>query len=204
MTLQASIPNPFSDVPLWRLRVQISTDEHSQGESLRLRAHLQTQLVMPSTHEALAAPAQESAADAGGRALMPRTRRAARGLVQRGLQSPIAQKVTPYLERRFESWIDVQASTRPLDRGAMDLLPEPVRAMGFGQASPVRVRGEPQIETWSGRSGGERPGSAQLTVLQYNEAAKPAAKRRSKRPPLHLAASVATFYEDQLPRGRGR
>jgi hypothetical protein len=124
--------------------------------------------------------------------------------VQRGLQLPVAQKLTPYLERRFESWVDLQASTRPLDRGARDLLPEPVRAMGFGQASPLRVQGLPQVETWTGRCDGERPGMAQLTVMQFNEPAQPASSRRSRRRPLHLAASVASFYEDRPSRGRPR
>jgi hypothetical protein len=135
---------------------------------------------------------------------MPRTRRAARGLVQRGLRSPIARAVTPYLERRFESWIDLQASTSPLDQGSTALLPEAMRALGLGRSPRMRPAGEPQIETWAGHCEGERPGFAQMTVMQFSEPDQPVAKRRANRQPLHLAASVATFYEDQTAQKRRR
>jgi hypothetical protein len=198
LMLNASIPNPFGGKPLAQLSVHLTSEQHAEGESFRLRAHVQTQLVMPPPgREALAGPANGD--DGGtGRALLPRSARAARDLVQRGLQSQLAGAVTPFLERRFETWLDLRASTRPLDQGARALVPERVQELGLGHTPLLRTDTEPHVESWAGRCEGERPGVAQVTLLQFNEGAPRGGKRKRKpRRPIHVAASVATFYEDE-------
>jgi hypothetical protein len=197
MTLQASLPNPFGDTPLCSISLQLTTEDHAEGETFRLRAHVQTQLVVPPAQRA-ALPGPREAPPDDRRALLPRGRRAARSLMQRGLQTSIAQRVTPYLERRFETWVDLQASTRPLDQGAQALVPEHLQSLGLGRVPVLRTRGEPQVENWMGRCEGERPGVAQVTLLQFNEAPEAGmSPRKKRRKPVHVAASVATFYEDK-------
>lgn len=197
LSLQARIPNPFGGEPLAQLRVHLSTEDQAHGETLRLRAHLKTQLGLPTeARRALAAP--DAVPVAGGRALAPRVQRAAQGLVRRGLSTAVARRITPYLERRFESWVDIQAATAPLDQGAQALVPDSVHKLGLSGAPVLRLGDEGQVETWIGRCTGEQPGVAQVTLLQFSERRS---NGRELRKPLHMAASVATFYED--PRKRG-
>jgi hypothetical protein len=199
ISLQARIPNPFGGEPLAQLRVHVSTERQAHGETLRLRAHLKTQLEVPAQPKpALAAP---EASRSASRALAPRAQRAAQSLVRRGLETGLARRLTPYLERRFESWVDIQAATTPLDQGAQALVPDSMQVLGLGRSPVMRLGDEGQVETWVGRCTGEHPGMAQVTLLQFSEPR--ATKRKSRdRKPLHLAASVATFYED--PRKRAR
>lgn len=199
LTLQASIPNPFGGEPFAQLRVHVSTERQAHGETLRLRAHLKTQLEMPADARlALAGPDHSRSPQ---RALAPRAQRAAQGLVRRGLQTGLAKRLTPYLERRFESWVDIQAATAPLDQGAQALVPDSMQVLGLGRAPVLRLGDEGQVESWVGRCTGERPGMAQVTLLQFSEARK----TRTRKPksafdktgkPLHVVASVASFYED--------
>lgn len=202
LSLQASIPNPFGGEPLAQLRVHLSTERQAQGETLRLRAHLKTQFDLPTQPQlALAGP---SFSTNSGRALAPRAQRAAQSLVRRGLETGLAKRLTPYLERRFESWVDIQAATAPLDQGAQALVPDSMQVLGLGRSPVIRLGDEGQVESWVGRCTGEHPGMAQVTLLQFSEARAPKHKRESNttRKPLHVAASVATFYED--PRKRAR
>jgi hypothetical protein len=197
LSLQASIPNPFGGEPLAQLRLRVTTERQAHGETMRFRAHLKTQLELP--------PAQRpalpgSTADVPpSRALAPRAQRAAQSLLRRGLRTGMARRLTPYLERRFESWVDFQAATAPLDRGAQALVPDSMQLLGLGRAPVLRLGDEGQVETWVGRCTGERSGRAQVTLMQFSETQQERRKpRRGK--PLHVAASVATFYED--PRKR--
>ncbi len=200
LSLQASIPNPFGGEPLAQLRMHLSGERHAHGDSLRLRAHLKTQFDMPETQRpALAAPAL---AQSPVRSLAPRAQRAAQSLVRRGLETGLAKRLTPYLERRFESWVDIQASTTPLDQGAQALMPDSMQSLGLGRTPSMRLGEDGQVETWVGRCTGEHSGMAQVTLLQFSEPKTAAVNlgARKKRKPLNVAASVASFYED--PRKR--
>ncbi len=197
LTLQASIPNPFGGEPLAQLRVRITSERQAHGDTLRLCAHLKGRLELPAgQRQALPAP---DAADSAQRALVPRAQRAAAGLLRRGLETGLARRLTPYLERRFESWVDLQAATAPLDLGAQALVPDSVQMLGLGCAPALRLGDESRVETWVGRCTGDHAGVAQVTLVQLSEPAGPA-RRTGARKPLHVAASVATFYED--PRRR--
>ena len=201
LNLQASIPNPFGGEPLAQLRVRLTTERQAHGETLRLRAHVKTRLDLPE-HARLALPGTVPKTSAS-RELAPRAQRAAQSLLRRSLQTGVVRRLTPYLERRFESWVDIQAATAPLDQGAQALVPDSMQLLGLGRTPAFRLGDEGQIETWIGRCIGEHPGSAQVTLMQFNEArTSPSGPRRKRqdRKPLHVAASVATFYED--PRKR--
>jgi hypothetical protein len=194
LSLQASIPNPFGGEPLAQLRVHVSTERQAHGETLRLRAHLKTQLELPApARPALPGALPKASTD---RALAPRAQRAAQTLLRRGLQSGIAKRLTPYLERRFESWVDIQAATAPLDQGAQALVPDSMQLLGLGRAPVLRLGDEGQIETWVGRCTGEHSGMAQVTLMQFSEAPQGMPRKRRAGKPLHVAASVATFYQD--------
>jgi hypothetical protein len=202
LSLSASIPNPFGGEPLAQLRMHLSSERQAHGESLRLRAHLKTQFEMPETHRpALAAPGTSVASS---RSLAPRAQRAAQTLVRRGLETGLAKRLTPYLERRFESWVDIQASTTPLDQGAQALVPDSMQVLGLGRAPTMRLGDDGQIETWVGRCTGDHPGMAQVTLLQFSEPSGRTGKRRIRttRKPLNVAASLASFYEDAPKRTR--
>lgn len=198
LNLQASIPNPFGGEPLAQLRLRVTRERQTHGETLRLRAHLKTQLEMPAPpRPALAGPAVATGEPRG--ALVPLAQRAASHLVRRGLETGLARRLTPYLERRFESWMDIQAATMPFDLGAQALVPDSMQLLGLGRAPSLRLGETGQVESWMGRCTGERAGVAQVTLLQFSE---PRERPRRSRKPLHVAASLASFYED--PRKRTR
>lgn len=199
LSLQASIPNPFGGEPLAQLRVRLTTERLAHGESFRLRAHLKTQLEVPDEPQrALSGPGVAAEA---GMSLAPRAQRAAQSLVRKGLQTGLARRVTPFLERRFESWVDIQAATAPLDQGAQALVPNSMQDLGLGRAPVLRLGDAGQVESWVGRCTGDHTGVAQVTMMQFSEAPSGQSRRRSRsergRKPLHVAASVASFYEDQ-------
>lgn len=196
LSLQASIPNPFGGAALAQLSLRLTTERQAHGETLRLRAHLRTQLDLPPAPRRALPGAVETSTR---RALAPRAQRAAQSLLRRGLETGVAKRLTPYLERRFESWLDLQAATAPLDQGARALVPDSMQLLGLGGAPALRLGDEGQIETWVGRCTGDHPGAAQVTLMQFSEARRDSRRRRAGKP-LHVAASVATFYED--PRKR--
>lgn len=199
LSLQASIPNPFGGEPLAQLRVRLTTERLAHGESFRLRAHLKTQLDVPDEPQlALAGPGGTSVV---GSSIAPRAQRAAQTLVRKGLQTGLARRVTPFLERRFESWVDIQAATTPLDQGAQALVPNSMQDLGLGRAPVLRLGDAGQVESWVGRCTGDHTGMAQVTLMQFSEASADQSRRQPHasrtRKPLHVAASVASFYEDR-------
>lgn len=171
LNFAAEIPVGESQ-PLWRIELQMHSEPQADGERLRLRAHLQTNLgsalrpalragKSPDTrHEALA---HEAAKPARGLRLAQRTGAAVQELSRRALGVPLLKRIAePLLRLDFNTWIEIQASTASLDAGASSLLPQRERLAALG-IRPRAAGDQPVAETWAG----ETPdGVAQLSVLQ--------------------------------------
>ncbi len=182
---------------LCRVDLQWVREPQQDGERVHLRAHLQTNFasvlrpalrqqpgVTPdaSNLRALALP-RRAAQEAG--------RLTARGL-QRLLSTPLAQRLTePLLRHDFNTWVQIQASTEPLDQGALSLVPERDKLAALG-IEPRRGRG-PVAESWQGRTA---TGHAQLSVLQIDKSDLPPelADKLGKQP-FQLAAAIVNTVE---------
>lgn len=167
---------------LCQLDLQWVREPQQDGERLRLRAHIQTNLASV-LRPALRSIEQTPAGASGGPAALrsdSHSRKPARRAVQqaaqlssRGLQKlmaiPLAQRLAePLLRHDFNTWVDIQASTEPLDQGAHSLVParEQLAALGI-QAR----KGKGAIaESWSGHT---PAGHAQLSLVQINKSDLP-------------------------------
>lgn len=191
------LPNPFGGEPLYRAQISLTTTRGAHGETVRLQAHMNGCLHMPQqvTHAdhtnaqraALAAPVT-----AGGSELVRRGRQAAGGVARYGLSRLPARVIAPLLQRRLQTWIDIQASSAPLAAGADALIPEKLR--GLMRNLPRPVAGAPRIAGWMGDIDGPHPGVAQFTCLQMDQTDLPPELRGK---PFNLSASVASTLVDE-------
>lgn len=162
--LQLRLPNPFGGRPWLSATVAFATAPHARGETLRLRAHVDSCLRLP---DAEGTPSLGHG-PAARRSLAASGRRAAASLVRGVLSRLPAERLAPITARRRRSWIDVQFSTAPLDAGAEALTPEPLRRV-YGGGLPRLGAGEPRVGFWSGPAGGPAGGLARLVLLQFDE-----------------------------------
>lgn len=158
--------------PLWKIQVQMVSEPQADGERVRVRAHLQTNLASAlrpaleaarrTPHAALPRPEGESRA----LRLAERAGHAAQAVAQRALRVPLVRRLAePLLEIDFNTWVEIQASTASLDAGAHSLLPQAERLQALG-IRPKRAGDQPVAESWAG----EAPdGFAQVSVLQLDK-----------------------------------
>ncbi|SEQ91181.1 hypothetical protein SAMN04488038_112105 [Solimonas aquatica] len=188
--------------PLWKIELQMHSEPQADGERVRLRAHLQTNLgsalrpalqagkAQTPRHEALP---HEEAKPARGLRLAQRTGAAVQELSRRALEVPLLRRLAePLLQLDFNTWIEIQASTASLDAGASSLLPQSERLAALG-IRPRAAGEQPLTETWAG----ETPdGVAQLSVLQLDRRHLPAQllKLLGDRP-FGLAATVVNTVQ---------
>ncbi|MES1950800.1 hypothetical protein S4A8_08075 [Salinisphaera sp. S4-8] len=190
-TVQLRLPNPYGGAPWLTATVAISRTPRGQGQSLRLRAHVDGALRLPGA----GAERQRLVLDSDDRGGLIRYSRnaaaaLARGVVERLPAQPLEQLAT----RRWRTWLDVQLSTSPLDGGAQALMPEPLRGI-YGGGLPRSGTGEPRIGVWSGPAGGSAGGMAQLVLLQLDEHDLGRAKGEGERSAFNLNASIAQVVE---------
>lgn len=177
-----------------KFNLEVLVEPQRDGERLRLRAHMQTNLasvLRPALTREAASDAAHSAPPSSLRAVVPAaamqaTRAAGRGL-QRVLTSRTVTRLTePLLRRDFNTWLEVQASTEPLHNGASSLVPQRERLAELG-IHPSKGRG-PQADSWSGYTA---TGFAQLSLLQIDKSdLPPDLARRLGAQPFHLAAAI--------------
>lgn len=192
----AEVPVGGVEAPLWRIQVQLSSEPHGDGEKLRLRAHIQTNLAS-ALRPALASPQT-------ARAALPGTGMASLGqrasaLAQRGaaraLRVPLVRTLAePLLEHDLNTWIEINASTASLDQGSRELLPQGERLAALGIRPRATVRGDrPAVETWAGESPG---GFAQVSLLQMDkEHLPPQLAQALGEQPFQLAAAIVNTIE---------
>lgn len=184
---------------LCRVDLQLLREPQQDGERLHLRAHFQTNfasVLRPALRRAAAgAPLPAAgAASSSSRELQPagRAARVAHRGLQRVLATPLVQRMAaPLLTHDFNTWMEVQASTEPLNDGAHSLVPQQDRLAAMGIV-PARGAG-PQAENWATQTAN---GYAQLSLLQVDKSHLPPelAKRFGKQP-FQLAAAIVNTVE---------
>lgn len=174
MSFAAEIPlGAASAAPLWKIQLQMHSEPQADGERVRLRAHLQTNLgsVLRPALQAPSAGTQAALGHEGdkpastGLRLAQRTGEAVQQLARRALEVPLLRRLAePILQLDFNTWIEIQASTASLDAGTRSLLPQQERLAALG-IHPRPIGELPHAETWAG----EAPdGLAQVSVLQLD------------------------------------
>jgi hypothetical protein len=186
--------------PLWRVQMQLVTEPHADGERLRLRAHLQTNLasaLRPALQSGRSYP-QHPALDSAGRNALTLTQRAG-GLMQRAATRALAVPALralaePLLQLDLNTWIEVQASTASLADGSHQLLPQQDKLAALG-IRPKRASDQPMAESWAG----EAPdGFAQVSVLQIDKRHLPERLRaRLGDLPFSLAAAIVNTAQQK-------
>lgn len=190
----AELPGTDPQKPLWRVGVEWAERNEGDGERLRLRVHVRTTLA-----EALArAPRQERlSAPVSGGGLVPAVTRGISRAIVRGLQNPVVRQLaTPLLEHDVNTWFELQVSTASLDGGTRALLPAPEQLARLG-IKPRQEGDAPVVESWTGASGGPKPGVAQVSLLRLAKDQLPAglASLLGSRP-FQLAAAVVNVIEE--------
>lgn len=189
----AAIPVGPSGAPLWQIDVQVTTEPHADGERLRLRARIQTNLAS-ALRPALGAPAAPHS-DSRALTFAERTGSLVQRTASRVLNLPAVRAFAePLLSNDFNTWIEIQASTASLDAGASELIPQGERLAALG-IQPRRAGDQPVAETWSGQAA---DGFAQVSLLQIDKRHLPpklAARMGDK--PFQLAAAIVNTAQQK-------
>ncbi|HSW15019.1 MAG TPA: hypothetical protein VLI06_19385 [Solimonas sp.] len=192
MAFSAAIPLGPGGAPLWQFDLQVTTEPHADGEKLRIRARIQTNLAS-TLRPALGAPQQFS--DSRALTLAERTGSMVQRTAARVLALPAVRAFAePLLRNDFNTWIEVQASTASLDAGSADLLPQSDKLAALG-IQPRRAGDQPIAETWSGQAA---DGFAQVSLLQLDKRHLPPrlAKRVGDKP-FQLAAAIVNTAQQK-------
>ena len=188
-----------------KLNVSVDSETHGDGERVRIRAHVQSNLASVLKPMLAAPPAPPKQRRRGGgknknsasRALAPAAsfmgQLASRG-VRRAFANPIVQRLAePLMKHDINSWIEITASTASLDGGAHELIPrsEKLESMGI---RPARHEG-PHMESWSGAT---PQGTAQVSTLQIDKKSLPEnLRKRLGDQPFNLAAMIISTVEEK-------
>ena len=181
--------------PLWKMDVQVLTEPHGDGEKLRLRAHVQTNFAS-ALRPALTARDENKAIASDSHALTrsERVGQLAQRAAARAMQNRLVRFLAePLLELDFNTWIEVQASTASLDRGARDLVPAQEQLARLG----IRPRSGdgPIAESWAGEAPG---GFAQVSLLQMDKRhLPPRLAEMLGQKPFQLAAAIVNVVEEK-------
>lgn len=170
----AEVPVTGADAPLWRIEVKIASEPHGDGEKIRVRAHIQTNLAS-ALRPALKAPQAGGEHTAlpsnssGGMRLAQRAGALAQRTAARALQLPVLRDIAePLLEHDLNTWIDVNASTAFLDKGSSELLPRSDKLDRLGiRPKAMKPGDKPTVETWAGEAPGG--GFAQFSIVQMDK-----------------------------------
>ena len=193
--LSAEIPGN-DGAPLWKIDVQVLTEPHGDGEKMRIRAHVQTNFGS-ALRPAIGKEQDDARAIGSGSRALTRAERVG-ALVQRtaarALRTPILRVIAePLLRHDFNTWIEVQASSASLDRGAQDLVPAQEQLARLG----IKPKGGdgPIAESWAGEAPG---GFAQVSLLQVDKKHLPPrlAKRLGGKP-FSMAAAIVNVVEEK-------
>jgi hypothetical protein len=181
--------------PLWKMDVQVLTEPHGDGEKMRVRAHVQTNFASV-LRPALAAREDQKAIASDSHALTRSERigQLAQRAAARAMQNRLVRFLAePLLELDFNTWIEVQASTASLDRGARDLVPAQEQLARLG-IKPRSDEGS-MVESWAGEAPG---GFAQVSLLQMDKRhLPPRLAQMLGQTPFQLAAAIVNVVEEK-------
>lgn len=181
--------------PICRVNVQVLVEPQQDGDRVRVRAHLQSNLASV-LRPALRAESEAEPAVSSSRSLVQasgqRMSRVAGNGLQRVLASRVVSRITePLLRRDFNTWVEVQASTEPLHDGAHSIVPQQDKLAALG-IRPSKGRSA-VAESWSGHT---PTGFAQLSLLQIDKKDLPPDLVRRMGPrPFQLAAAIVNTVE---------
>lgn len=192
MDLTAEIPLSTGK-PLLRVQLQLHSEPQGDGERLRLRAHIQTNLA-----SALRPALQQAApplSDAHALTLAGRAGAVVQSAATRALELPLVRALAePLLQRDFNTWVEMQASTASLDAGARDLIPQGEKLAALGIV-PVRKDDGPVAQSWAGQAAG---GMAQVSLIQMEKRHLPEQLQRALGDkPFQFAAAIVNTMEEK-------
>lgn len=189
--LRATVPGLFGSTPLLRIEVDVETRQDSDGETVRVTAQLDGHIHRPAGH-ALAAP---DATAATGRGLRLAAQRSAHAAVERVARVPAVRRALHRAAGHVRSQLIVEASTRPLARGAQALIPAGLAHVGFGRTDATTSE-YPVVEAWEGTAGEHGRGTSHVGVLQLAKRhLPPSLAEVLGDKPFHLTAVIAQQIE---------
>lgn len=194
--LSAEIPGT-DGAPLWKLDVQVVTEPHGDGEKMRIRAHVQTNFASALRPAIGRKKRHDKRAIGSGSRALTRAQRVGvlmQRTAERALATPVLRAIAePLLRHDFNTWIEVQASTASLDKGAQDLVPAQEQLARLG-IKPKKGDG-PIAESWAGEAPG---GFAQVSLLQLDKKHLPPRLAKSLGgKPFSMAAAIVNVVEEK-------
>lgn len=180
--------------PLWRMELQMHSEPHGDGEKLRLRAHIQTNLAS-ALRPALEQSAETTPESARALTFADRTSRRMQRAAGRALQVPLVRTLAePLLQHDLNTWVEINASTASLDQGSRDLLPQSEKLAALGIV-PLHKDDAPVAQSWAGEAPG---GFAQVSLLQVDKRHLPPDLQRALGPqPFQFAAAIVNTIEQK-------
>lgn len=201
--LRFTLPNPYGGAPWVTATLAISSTPATQGDTVRIRGHIDSCFHSPEHPGDRDALAHETAtpAPARGRALGRLGKRLAARAAKRGLDyvpRPLMQRLA---EQRRQRWLDMQISTAPLDAGAAALMPAALKER-YGDSLPRLVQGAPRVGVWSGPAGGPAGGMARLAMVQFDDSDLAGGRDADKDDRFSLNLTIGELIEPVIHRGR--
>ncbi len=168
--LQFRLPNPYGGKPWITATLALSSTPATQGDTVRIRAHIDSCFQAPAASADRLALAHDSGPETGRRrrALARHGRILATNAARRGLEYVPRPVMRRLAEQRHRRWLDMQISTAPLDAGAAALMPAALKER-YGDALPRLIQGAPRVGVWSGPAGGALGGMARLAMVQFDD-----------------------------------
>lgn len=189
--LALELPSPYGGKPWVSATLALSRTPQAQGDVMRLRAHVDSCLSISDRYEAPAIANDRW----HKQSLVRHGQQFLAGVTREIIARMPAEQLAPLTRRRFRSWVDVQLSTAPLDKGADALVPERLRS-ALGAGLPRGGAGEPRVGVWSGPAGGPVGGVASLIWLQMDEADFPGVEQsHTVGSGFNLNASISQLVE---------
>lgn len=186
-----------------KFNVSVENVVHGDGERVRVRAHVQTNLASVLRPMLAAPPPPPSMRSRKGAkpslalapiGLMGQIAQRAQSRVRRALANPTVQRIAEsMLKNDINTWIEITASTASLDRGAHELIPRSEKLASLG-IRPARREG-PHVESWAGVT---PTGTAQVSTLQLDKTSLPERlKKRLGDQPFSLAAMIVSTIDEK-------
>lgn len=181
--LSATLPGVFGREPLLRIDVDVETRRDTDGETLRVTAQLDGHVHAPPAPALTPPPVR-------GRSLKLAAQARVGRAVERVARHPLVREGLTRAAGHLRSQLVIEASTRPLAKGATALIPAGLARIGFG-ATAADSSPYPVVEAWQGPAS-KRGGASHVGVVQISKRHLPPGVQRSLgERPFNLSAVIA-------------
>lgn len=181
--LRATVPGLFGREPLLRIDVDVETRRDTDGETLRITAQFDGHVHAPPA-PALTPP------PASGRSLKLAAQARMGQALERVAQHPLVREGLSRAAGHLRSQLVIEASTRPLAKGATALIPAGLTRIGFG-ATAADDAPYPVVEAWQGPAS-KQGGASHVGVVQISKRHLPSGMQRQLgNRPFNLSAVIA-------------